>query len=463
MITMGLSEIAKIVGGELHGGSNSLVTQAPVFDSREAIEGSLFLALVGENLDGHDFVQEAFDKGAVAALTTRVIVGDCIVVTDVLKALSLLASHIRSILNDLQVIGITGSQGKTSTKDLLSVMLGAYGKVVATVGSFNNELGLPLTLLKCDESTRYCIVEMGARHLGDIEKLCKIAKPTIGVVLKVGTAHIGEFGSQEIIALAKSELISALGTQGVAILGSYDAFTPAMRSLHHGKVLTFGERSNDDVRATDIEMRDGRPHFELVTSAGRSAVGMRLIGAHQVSNALAAAAVASALGLPIELIASSLSTAENRSKWRMELHDLGDFLLINDAYNANPDSMAAALKALALFAQERGGRSWAFLGKMAELGASTKAEHLAISALAQELGIDHLVSISAPYGSSNKVSSGMVIHGVSTIEGALALAQYFEAGDVALVKASRSEHLEVLAEALANKWRENEAKGGVLE
>ncbi len=463
MITLTLGEIAKIVGGELHGGSNSLVTQAPVFDSREAITGSLFLALVGENLDGHDFAQQALGKGAVAALTTRVIVGDCIVVTDVLKALSELASHIRNILNDLQVIGITGSQGKTSTKDLLSVMLGAYGETVASVGSFNNELGLPLTLLKCDENTKYCILEMGARHLGDIEKLCKIAKPTIGVVLKIGTAHIGEFGSQEMIARTKSELISALPSQGVAILGSYDAFTPAMRNLHHGRVLTFGERSNDDVRATDIEMRDGRPHFELVTSAGRSAVGMRLIGAHQVSNALAAAAVASALGLPIELIASSLSTAENRSKWRMELHDLGDFLLINDAYNANPDSMAAALKALILFAQERGGRSWAFLGKMGELGASTEEEHLAISTLAQELGIDHLVSISAPYGSSNRVSGGMVIHDVSTIEDALSLAQYFEAGDVALVKASRSEHLEVLAEALANKWRENEAKGGVLE
>ncbi len=463
MITMTLGEIAKIVGGELHGDSNSLVTQAPVFDSREVITGSLFLALAGENLDGHDFVQQALDKGAVAALTTRVIVGDCIVVADVLKALSELASHIRSILNDLQVIGITGSQGKTSTKDLLSVMLGAYGETVASVGSFNNELGLPLTLLKCDENTKYCILEMGARHLGDIEKLCKIAKPTIGVVLKIGTAHIGEFGSQEIIARTKSELISALPSQGVAILGSYDVFTPAMRNLHHGKVLTFGERSNDDVRATDIKMREGRPHFELVTSAGRAAVGMRLIGAHQVSNALAAAAVASTLGLPIELIASSLSTAENRSKWRMELHDLGDFLLINDAYNANPDSMAAALKALILFAQERGGRSWAFLGKMAELGASTKEEHLAIGVLAQELGIDHLVSISAPYGSSHKVSSGMVIHDVSTIEDALSLAQYFEAGDVVLVKASRSEHLEVLAEALANKWRENEAKGGVLE
>jgi len=456
MITLTAGEIALLVGGEVFCDKDLLVSKAPVFDSRLATPGCFFLALKGENADGHEFAADAYRNGSIFSLTSQRIDGPCIVVKDVLEALSILAAFVRKRLDKLIVIGITGSQGKTSTKDLLTHMLGAVGPTVAPAGSFNNDLGLPITLLQCDDRTRFCILEMGARHMGDIARLCEIAKPNIGVVLTVGTAHIGEFGSREIIAKTKGELIESLGKDGVAILGTYDEFTPKMASLHQGQVIFFGESADIQVRAADIEMREGRPHFDLVTPAGRDAVGMRAVGAHQVSNALAVAAVGTALSLPLELIASSLSTAEISSKWRMELHEIADLLIINDAYNANPESMSAAMRALVLFAQERGGSAWAFVGKMNELGQTQAPQSAAIGALAVELGIDHLVEINAPeYG---EPGGAMVIHQRPTIESAVDLVDYFAPGDVVLVKASRSQGFEVLAESLERAWKE---KSGV--
>jgi len=456
MITLTAGEIALLVGGEVFCDKDLLVSKAPVFDSRLATPGCFFLALKGENADGHEFAADAYRNGSMFSLTSQRIDGPCIVVKDVLEALSILAAFVRKRLDKLIVIGITGSQGKTSTKDLLTHMLGAVGPTVAPAGSFNNDLGLPITLLQCDDRTRFCILEMGARHMGDIARLCEIAKPNIGVVLTVGTAHIGEFGSREIIAKTKGELIESLGKDGVAILGTYDEFTPKMASLHQGEVILFGESADNEVRAADVEMREGRPHFDLVTPAGRDAVGMRAVGAHQVSNALAVAAVGTALSLPLELIASSLSTAEISSKWRMELHESADLLIINDAYNANPESMSAAMRALVLFAQERGGSAWAFVGKMNELGQTQAPQSAAIGALAVELGIDHLVEINAPeYG---EPVGAMVIHQRPTIESALDLVDYFAPGDVVLVKASRSQGFEVLAESLERAWNE---KSGV--
>ncbi len=452
MITLTAGEIALLVGGELLCDRDLLISKAPVFDSRLATPGCFFLALKGENADGHEFAADAYRNGAMFSLTSQRIDGPCIVVKDVLEALSILAAFVRKRLDKLVVIGITGSQGKTSTKDLLTHMLGAVGPTVAPAGSFNNDLGLPITLLQCDDRTRFCILEMGARHMGDIARLCEIAKPNIGVVLTVGTAHIGEFGSREIIAKTKGELIESLGKDGIAILGTYDEFTPKMASLHQGQVILFGESADNEVRAADIEMREGRPHFDLVTPAGRDAVGMRAVGAHQVSNALAVAAVGTALSLPLELIASSLSTAEISSKWRMELHESADLLIINDAYNANPESMSAAMRALVLFAQERGGSAWAFVGKMNELGQTQAPQSAAIGALAVELGIDHLVEINAPeYG---EPVGAMVIHQRPTIESAIDLVEYFAPGDVVLVKASRSQGFEVLAESLERAWKE---------
>ena len=444
MIRLKASQIADIVGGKLNVDGNTQVWQAPVFDSRKATEGSIFLALIGENADGHDFIDDAISRGAAFAFVTKDVKQPNIQVDDVYSALSKLASYVRTQLPNLKVIGITGSQGKTTTKDLLHHILEGIGPTISPENSFNNELGAPLNLLRCDEETAFCIAELGARHIGDIANLSSIVKPDVGVVLKVGNAHLAEFGSVENIAKAKGELIQSLATDGVAVLGTYDEFTPKMANGFAGRVITFGENTGADVRAADIEIREGCPHFDLVDGEGRVSVGMRLVGAHQVANALAAAAAAIALGVSNEHIATALSTAENKSKWRMQLHELPGLLIINDAYNANPESMEAALFSLRLFAQERGGSAWAFLGKMHELGASSSQAHEKIGTLARDLGIDHLVAINVTeYGASLNYENW---------ENALSLMSEMTPGDVVLVKASRAEGLERLADALVAGW-----------
>jgi UDP-N-acetylmuramoyl-tripeptide--D-alanyl-D-alanine ligase len=453
MIPLQASAIAKIVGGELHG-VDLLVTQAPVLNSADAIDGSLFLALKGENVDGHDFADDAFTRGAVVALVSKPIKGNYILVDDVTKALGALAHHVRITLTDLIVIGITGSQGKTTTKELLASVLSGVAETVAPSGNFNNDLGAPISLLRCTDKTRYCIVEMGARHLGDIAKLAEMAQPNIGVVLKVGSAHVGEFGSVELIAKTKSEMISSLNESAVAILGNYDPYTPAMAALHKGKSVLFGEDVSCAIRATDIEFREGRAHFDLVTPEGRSPVGLRIIGLHQVANALAVAAIATELGLSLDQISGGLSTAESNARWRMEITELPGVLLINDSYNASPEAMSAALSTLSLFAQERGGQSWAFLGKMHELGESSQSDHAAIGTLAQELGIDHLVCVGAPeYAAAMDKNGSTSIHICDNKAQALAIAENLHHGDVLLIKASRSEKLEELADAISEQWR----------
>jgi UDP-N-acetylmuramoyl-tripeptide--D-alanyl-D-alanine ligase len=458
VIALHASEIAKIVGGELVG-DDVLVTAAPVINSAQAVPGAIFLAIKGANVDGHDFVGDAHKHGAVLTFASKAVEGPHIVLADVVAAVGKLAKHVRKELSDLMVIGITGSQGKTTTKELLASVLANVAKTVAPTGNFNNELGMPISLLQCTEETRYCIVEMGARHEGDIAQLADIAVPNIGVVLKVGTAHVGEFGSVEAIARTKSEMISSLKPGAIAILGNYDQFTPRMAQLHQGKSVLFGEDAECQIRATDIEFREGRAHFELVTPAGRTAVGLRIVGLHQVANALAVAAIATELGISLDQIAVGLSTAESAAKWRMEIIELPNLLLINDAYNASPEAMVAALKTLALFAQERGGESWAFLGKMGELGESSLSDHAAIGTLASELGIDHLVCVAAPeYASSIEGGVLTTVHICSNKEEAKLLASNINQGDVVLVKASRSEKLEELAEFIGTQCGE-----GVVE
>ena len=450
MISLAASKIAEIVEGKLYGEDIS-VTAAPVFNSTQATAGSIFLALKGPARDGHDFVSDAFAHGAVLALTTSEVSQRCIVVDDVTKALGMLAAFVRGELKNLKVIAITGSQGKTTTKDLLSHLLSSQGSTVAPQGNFNNEIGAPLTILECTQQTKFCIVEMGARHIGDIAALCQMAKPDIGVVLKVGRAHVGEFGNQEAIAKAKSEMISSLQPTSLAILGGYDEFTPKMAALHKGKTVVFGEKAFFEVRATDIEVREGRAHFDLVTPQGRAAVGLQVVGLHQIANALAVAAIAEGLGFNLDLIAQSLSMAKISSKWRMEIHEFDGKVLINDCYNASPESMEAALRSLILFAQERGGEAWAFLGKMHELGESSASDHARVGTLAQELGVDHLVCIGAPEYArdivvKDEAAESMSIHYCADIEQAQSLSLIINAGDVALIKASRSEHLELLSD-----------------
>jgi len=454
MNSMMASEIAQIIGGTLSG-DDVEVTAAPTLKSAEVDQGGIFLALQGEKVDGHDFVDDAFSHGAVLAISTRVVAQRHILVADVTAALTLLARFVRSELNDLTVIGITGSQGKTTTKDLLRHMLSQHGETVAPTGNYNNELGVPLTLLACSSTTKYAVIEMGARHSGDIAHLASIAQPDIAVVLRVGMAHVGEFGSIEAIAKTKSELISSLSESGIAILGQYDPYTKAMKSLHTGRTISFGADHSADIRATEIEMREGRPHFDLVTPAGRAAVGLRIVGEHQISNALACAAVGTALGLSIDSIATALSTALIESKWRMEIHEFSEVLLINDSYNASPDAVEAALRTLILFAQERGGRAWAFLGKMAELGESSAQAHQQVGTLAYQMGIDHLVCVDAPEYQPAQLSDGQTILHLCDRSGARAIAEQIEPGDVILVKASRSENFEILAKEIEEVVKAN--------
>ncbi len=460
---MKASEIAEIIGGELHG-VDALVTSRAFLSSAQCTKGSIFLAIKDERVDGHDFVADAFAHGAVLAITSQVVAERCIVVPDVTLAIGLLAGHIRSSLKDLTVIGITGSQGKTTTKELLAAILGTKAETVSPQGNNNNELGVPITLLQCTPETTYCIVEMGARHQGDIAKLAEIAKPNIGVVLKVAAAHLGEFGSLEIIAKTKSEMISSLTNDGVAVLGQYDPMTAAMSSLHSGTTLTFGETPAAAIRATDIELRDGRAHFDLVTPEGRSTVALRQYGLHQIPNALAAAAVAHALGFTSDQIAGALSTAAVKAKWRMEVHTLDDLVIINDSYNASPDSMKAAIATLAHLSQERGGESWACLGNMRELGESSAQAHAEIGTLAATVGIDHLVTIGAPdYAADIVDNSQIAIHPCADIDEALTFIQYLNRGDVVLCKASRSDGLEVVAQEIESAWLAKLREEGVEE
>jgi len=456
------SQIAQIVDGTLSG-EDILVTAGPSLKSSEVEQGGIFLAIRGEKVDGHDFVDDAFTHGALLAITTRAVPQRHILVQDVTVAITSLARFARSELKYLKVVGITGSQGKTTTKDLLRHMLSQHGQTVAPYGNYNNELGVPLTLLACSSETKYAVIEMGARHSGDIAHLASIAQPDIAVVLRVGMAHVGEFGSIETIAKTKSELISSLSESGIAILGQYDPFTKAMKSLHAGRTLTFGSGQSVDVRATEVEMREGRPHFDLVTPDGRAAVGLRIVGEHQISNALACAAVGTALGFSIGSIATALSTALIESKWRMEIHEFSEVLLINDSYNASPDAVEAALRTLILFAQERGGRAWAFLGKMAELGESSASAHQQVGTLAYQMGIDHLVCVEAPDYQPAEQSEGQTHLHLCDRNGARTIAEQIEPGDVILVKASRSERFEILAEEIEDAVKRKIAAGGEVE
>ena len=448
MIQMSIAEMAQIMGGRAHG-DVELSNQAQFhFDSREVRAGDIFLALKGERADGHDYVADAISSGAALSIVSQAVSSPHILVGDVLVAIAKLASHVRGELKDLKVIGITGSQGKTTTKDLLFSILSNEGETIASLASFNNELGVPLTLLRCTDKSKYCILEMGARKSGDIAALTSLANPDVGAVLKVGNAHLGQFGSQEMIAKTKGELIAGLKSGAVAVLGTYDSFTPEMASAKGVMRVTFGDSAKCDIRAADIEARGGFAHFDLVIGSDRHAVELQILGLHQISNALAAAAIASSLRVSVNRIASTLSNHAPLSKWRMELDEANGLTLINDSYNANPESMEAALKVLSLLAQERGGRSWAFLGLMHELGEASDQMHEEIGVIAQNLGIDYLVAINSKSYLKQINPSIVTARHFDNWKESLSLFSEFNPGDVILVKASRAEGLEELASAI---------------
>ncbi len=450
MIKLSAQDFASVVSGSLHDISPSqILDQDPIINSKDASAKNFFVAFKGEKFDGHDFVSEALISGAKFSLVSKSVSGPHVLVSDVGQALIDLARFVRTQLPNMKVIGITGSQGKTTTKEFLYSVLQNEGTTVATAGNFNTDIGVPLTLLRSTEATKFCILEMGARHVGDIAKLTELANPNVGVVLVVGTAHLGEFGSVEAIAKTKSELIKALLPKMTAVLGTYDQFTPKMADSLDLNTVLFGD--GQIVRAADVELHGGFAHFDLVTPAGRNSVALQVIGEHQIPNALAAAAAAFSLGVKNESIAIGLTTALLSSKWRMQIETINGIQIIHDYYNANPESMKAALKTLVMLSQESGGASWAILGKMHELGSKESSGHLEVAEFASQLGVDHLVSVApAVYQESNNQSSdeNMLIHNCSSAAAVLELVNNISTGDVILLKASRSEKFEDLAELI---------------
>jgi UDP-N-acetylmuramoyl-tripeptide--D-alanyl-D-alanine ligase len=466
MIPLRVAEIAAVLGAELVGpGDLEAVVTGVTADSRTVQAGALFVALSGERADGHRFVPGAADQGAVAALTSRAVEGAlCLVVVDPLVAFGRLARHLveRGRAGGLQVVGITGSQGKTSTKDLLALILESAGPTVAPVGNLNNELGVPLTVTRVEPDTRFLVAEMGARGIGHIAYLCDIAPPSVGVVLNVGHAHVGEFGGQAAIAVAKGELVEALPATGWAVLNADDPLVWAMRSRTAATVVGFGIDApppGPAVWASSLVSDSGGHYgFDLHT-AGLAEdrppvpVQLQVVGRHQVANAVAAAAAAYALGLDPAVIAAALSAASTRSRWRMEVHQAArGVLIVNDSYNANPDSMRAALSTAAELGRA-GGATWAVLGDMLELGADAEHEHAGIGDFVARAGLDHLVAIGdfAPTMVAAAQAAGMddavvVVDKPSAVRTVLA---GLGPGDVVLVKASRGLALDTVAEEIA--------------
>ncbi|MGC4942676.1 UDP-N-acetylmuramoyl-tripeptide--D-alanyl-D-alanine ligase [Kribbella sp. DT2] len=458
MIPVSCGDIATAVGGELVGVDATAVVDGVVAkDSREVVPGGLFVALPGERVDGHDFVPAVTEAGVTVSLTTRPVDGcPCIVVPNTQIALGELARYVVARLPELTVIGLTGSQGKTSTKDLIAQVVAPYGPTVAPVGSFNNEIGHPLTALQAGQDTRFLIAEMGARHVGDINYLCRITPPKVGLVLNVGHSHIGEFGSQDAIAVAKGEMIENVVPGGTAVLNADDPRVAAMASRTEQTVRTFGEAPEADVRATDVKVDgDGKPSFTLHADGQSFDVQLQLIGEHQVPNALAAATAALAAGLTPEQVVSGLNSATTVSKWRMEVTERPDGVtVINDAYNANPESVRAALKALVAIGRARGVRTWAVLGPMGELGDRATEEHDGVGRLVVRLDVNRLVAVGEDarpihLGASLEGSWGNESAYVATSDEALDLLRAeLRPGDVVLVKASRYVGLDRLATAL---------------
>ncbi len=367
MIEMTLTEIAEVVGGVAHG--EATVTGGAFVDTRTPEPGGLFVAVDGERVDGHDYVGAALAAGAAAVLGTRPTEAPTVVVDDVVRAIGVLARHVVDRLPDVTVLALTGSQGKTGTKDYLAHVLEAAGPTVATRGNFNNELGVPLTVLQATEETRFLVVEMGARGIGHVGYLCTIAPPSVAAVLNVGTAHIGEFGSREAIAQAKGEIVEALPADGTAVLNADDPLVAAMAERTVARVTTFGA-APADVAVSDLTSDDlGRQSFDLTHLGSGATVHLAQVGAFQWRNAAAAAAMARAAGVDLDTVADALGDAEQASRWRMEVRERADgAVVVNDAYNANPESMAAALESLQVIGERSGRRTVAVLGEMLELG-----------------------------------------------------------------------------------------------
>ena len=457
MIPLTLEEIARAVDGTVRGaGALGITVTGPVvIDSREVTAGSMFAAIRGARSDGHDFAPAAQVAGAVAVLGTRPVDGPCVVVDDVVVALTKLAAFVRGRLSPV-VIGLTGSVGKTTTKDLLAQILEAEAPTVATSRSFNNEIGLPLTILRADRQTRYLVLEMGAAKPGDISHLVRVGRPQIGMVLNVGPAHVLTMGGMDGVARTKAEMVRDLpaATQGgVALLNAGDERVAAMAHQTAAAVTFYGTGADVPVRARDAALDAvGRASFTLHTPTGQAPVRLRLPGEHQVANALAAACAANAVGVPVDRIAAALSSAVPRARGRFEIKERPDGVtVIDDAYNANPASTQAAIRTLAMMAVGR--RTVAVLGEMMHQAEGAVHYHKAIGALAGALGIDVLVAVGKGEGPDAMVAAareaGVSVHDVPDGDAAIGLLrEALLPRDVVLVKASSMVGLSAVAAAL---------------
>ncbi len=457
-------QVAAWVGAEVIGDPNVPVGPQVIIDSRQVSPGCLFVALPGERVDGHDFVGAAAAAGAAAVLVGRAVEAEVpvLLVADPAAALAALAGAVvRSAIADgLTTVAITGSSGKTSTKDLIAQILADAGPTVAPVGSQNNEIGVPLTATRIDADTRFLVSEFGARGVGHVAWLCDVVPPQIGVVVNVGRAHLGEFGDQATIARAKGELVEALPAAGWAVLNADDDLVSAMAERTQARIAAFAvgaepgfgeQRVWSDQAESDDRLRYRFTLHAAGAIAGSAPVQLQVSGAHQVANALAAVAAALACGVSLDDAAAALSHAKAQSRWRMELHDTpGGGLVINDAYNANPDSMAAALRSLAGL-RRTSGRLVAILGDMLELGPDSAAHHRAVGELAAAVGVEVLIAVGEQ---SDEMAAGAAAAGLVAVEvadaagAADAAVSLVRPGDVVLVKASRGLALEAVAQRL---------------
>ncbi|WP_037599482.1 UDP-N-acetylmuramoyl-tripeptide--D-alanyl-D-alanine ligase [Streptacidiphilus rugosus] len=454
MQAMSLGELAEVVDGRLdHVPDPAVAVTGPlVVDSRKAAPGALFLAFAGEHVDGHDFAVSAVESGAAGVLASRPCGAPAVLVPDVMAALARLTRWQSARMPDVTRIGITGSSGKTSTKDLLAQTLARAGTTGATVGSQNNEIGVPMTVANCPADARFLVLEMGARGGGHLTYLTDMVPLHIALVLNVGAAHAGEFGSKEDTAKAKGELVASLAADGLAVLNLDDPLVAGMADRSAAPVLFFGRTEQAQVRATQVTVdAEGRARFLLTTPAGQAPVALQLLGEHHVSNALAVAAVAHHVGMAPGKIAAALSGAVAATGSRMQRYDRPDGVtVIDDAYNANPDSMAAALRALAAMHGER--RTVAVLGEMRELGAASAEEHRAIGELAAALGTDVVVGVGSDDAAAmvdGADSGGRETHLVADrTAAAVLLGALLRPGDLVIVKASLSVGLQQLVQDL---------------
>ncbi len=460
MIRLTVSDIAQIVGGRQVAGDGDSEVDGPVHtDSRLVVPGSIFFALPGEVTDGALFAAHAVAAGAALVVAERELdlPAPVLVVSDGVAALGALATEVVARVHaagSLSVVAITGSNGKTTTKNLLRAILSAQAPTVAPQGSFNNHVGAPISMLGIDLDTRYLVVEMGASGAGEIARLVTMAKPDIGVVLKVGLAHVGEFGGIDAVQRAKSEMVTDLRPGAVAVLNADDDRVVAMAGLTSATVRWFGLSASADVRADDIEATSTGTSFTLVVGHTRMPVRLRILGEHHVLNALAALSVARELGLDLAAAIRELEAVVRAERWRMELLlPPSGAIIINDAYNASPDSMAAALKTLAQV-RSGGDRTIAVLGEMAELGEYSDEEHDRIGRLVVRLNIRKLIVVG---------HAARHIHNAAGLEGSWdgesvfvetpdeaydLLREDLGTGDIVLVKSSKSANLRFLGDRL---------------